>query len=87
MGAPLGSQSHSRISSLCVCARVPFVYKPSVPGLVPSPVELVARRRLLLRVVVVEGVALAGQAPLRLRVDARLRSGSAQTKQNKQVFG
>jgi len=27
---PLGSQSHSRISSLCVCARVPFVYKPSV---------------------------------------------------------
>jgi len=22
---PLGSQSHSRISSLCVCARVPFV--------------------------------------------------------------
>ena len=21
---------HSRISSLCVCARVPFVYKPSV---------------------------------------------------------
>ena len=27
---PLGSQSHSRISSLCVCARVTFVYKPSV---------------------------------------------------------
>jgi len=26
---PLGSQSHSRISSLCVCARVPFVYEPS----------------------------------------------------------
>jgi len=26
----LGSQSHSRISSLCGCARVPFVYKPSV---------------------------------------------------------
>jgi len=26
----LGSQSHSRISSLCVCARVPFVYTPSV---------------------------------------------------------
>jgi len=22
-----GSQGHSRISSLCVCARVPFVYK------------------------------------------------------------
>jgi len=29
---PLGvqSHSHSRISSLCVCARVPFVYKPCV---------------------------------------------------------
>ena len=27
---PLGSQRHSRISSLCVCARAPFVYKPSV---------------------------------------------------------
>jgi len=26
---PLGSHRHSRISSLCVCARVPFVYKPS----------------------------------------------------------
>jgi len=25
-----GSQSNSRISSLCVCARVPFVYAPSV---------------------------------------------------------
>jgi len=24
-GAPVGSQSHSRISSLRVCARVPFV--------------------------------------------------------------
>jgi len=32
-GAPLPllcAQSHSRISSLCVCARVPFVYKSSV---------------------------------------------------------
>ena len=27
---PLGSQSHSRISSLFVCASVSFVYKPSV---------------------------------------------------------
>jgi len=27
---PFGSQSHSRISSLCVCARVPFAYKPSL---------------------------------------------------------
>jgi len=27
---PLGSQSHSRISSLCVCARVPCVYEPFV---------------------------------------------------------
>jgi len=26
----LDSQSHSRISSQCVCARVPFEYKPSV---------------------------------------------------------
>jgi len=26
----LGSQSHSRISCLCVCARVLFVYAPSV---------------------------------------------------------
>jgi len=26
----VGSQSHSRISSLCVCARVPSVYEPSV---------------------------------------------------------
>ena len=29
-GAPLGSQSHSRISSMCVRARAPFVYEPSV---------------------------------------------------------
>jgi len=29
---PIGSQSHSRISSVCVCARVPFVYTPSVNG-------------------------------------------------------
>ena len=27
-GLPVGSQSHSRISSLCVCARAPFVYIP-----------------------------------------------------------
>jgi len=27
---PLGSQSHSRTSSLCVRARVLFVYKPYV---------------------------------------------------------
>ena len=26
----LGSQSHSRINSLCVCVRVPFEYEPSV---------------------------------------------------------
>jgi len=26
----LGSQSHSWISFLCVCARVPFVYEPSM---------------------------------------------------------
>jgi len=29
-GVKRGSQSHSRISSLFVCARVPFVYEPSV---------------------------------------------------------
>jgi len=31
---PLGSQSHFRISSLCVCARVPFVlYTVSEPDI------------------------------------------------------
>ena len=29
---PFGAQSHIRISYLCVCARVPFVYEPSVNG-------------------------------------------------------
>jgi len=33
---PFGSQSHSRISFLCVCARVPFVYKPSVNSSIAS---------------------------------------------------
>jgi len=27
---PVSYQRHFRISSLCVCARVPFVYEPSV---------------------------------------------------------
>jgi len=37
----LGSQSHSWISSMCVCARVPFVYKTSVYMCVQTYVHIV----------------------------------------------
>jgi len=44
---PLGFQSHSRISSLCVCAHAPFVYKSSVYTFLPGAAgdELCLRHR------------------------------------------
>ena len=44
---PLGSQSHSRIISLCMCARVLFVYKPSVKMRPPSPYRFRSRPYML----------------------------------------
>jgi len=62
---PLGSQSHSRISSLCVCARVPFVYEPSMytSGLIP---RVNPRRRAVCaaaRFNTAAGAPMGSQAP------------------------